>query len=303
MNWFQRHPNWTVVIAAYVPQIIVGVVVVLISSPLSPTWAVVETSRDAAFITRVISLACVGVWALKQKGRSLWWLFLVIPFGWIPYVCLTNKRNFERELWINSSKKITERVEAGKSLLYSFQPLQVEAASIYDRICPTHGIPLNDCFTAFKNALEADANIFIDAAAGSPHEPSVFVEVLEKLPAIIGRMKALPKSNVRILRNLQEFEVKALDAFVEACKLGIVWADIRELAPMLKSGETDEAIAFKTGWSRDGIRRARKEAARDCKPLEAAMRFRFTQAYKWWALASKAESAFWESGFRDLNRL
>jgi hypothetical protein len=189
-------------------------------------------------------------------------------------------------------KELTKLREASEWLLLSFQPLQFEAASIYNRICPTHGTPLDDSFIGFKKALEADAKrIAIEDAAGSPHEPSVFVEVFEELPVIIDRMKALPKSNVREYQTLQKAQVKALDAFIEACKLGILWARIRELTPVLKSGEADEAIALREGWSRDWVKRARKEAASDCKPLEAAMFIRFTLAYKWWQTGAKAESA------------
>jgi hypothetical protein len=46
MNWFQRHLNWTVVIAVYVPQIFVGLMVgaiLTLVSPLSPTWVVILT--------------------------------------------------------------------------------------------------------------------------------------------------------------------------------------------------------------------------------------------------------------------
>jgi len=191
-------------------------------------------------------------------------------------------------------ERATKLLEAAK-LRNALNVLRYEAASIYNRVCPTHGTPLNDNFTAFKKALEADAKaLAIDAAADSPHEPSVFVEVFEKLPVIVERMKALPKSNVREVRTMQESEVKAVDAFIEACKLGILWARIRELTPVLKSGEPDEAIALKEGWSKDWVKRARKEAAADCKPLEAAMFFRFTLAYKWWKLENKAESAFFD---------
>jgi len=186
-------------------------------------------------------------------------------------------------------KKSTKRMEAGKWLLFSFRPLQNEAASIYNRICPTHGTlsvaRLNDYFAAFKKALEAVAD-------GSPHGSDVFLEAVEKLPGIVERMKAHPKSDVREVRKVQEFEVKALNAFIEACNLGIFWATVRQLSPLLNSGETDEVIALKVDSSKDWVKLARKEAARNCKPSESAMYIRFAQAYKCWEAASNAESAF-----------
>ena len=120
------------------------------------------------------------------------------------------------------------------------------------------------------------------------------MEALEKLPGIVERIKALPKSDVRELRIMQESEVKALNAFIEACKFGTLWVRIRQVLPLLNSGETDEVIALKVDESRDWVKRARKEAASNCKPLEAAMLFRFAQAYKWWERESRAERAFWD---------
>lgn len=192
----------------------------------------------------------------------------------------------------NLVKKLTKMRQAGEWKLDSLDPLRYEAASIYDGICPTRGPSLNDNFAAFKKALKAVAD-------GSQHESAVFVEALEKLPGIVERIKALPKSDVREVRMMQEFEVKALNAFIEACELGIFWARIRELTPLLNSEEADEVIASKVGSSRDWVKQARKELARNSKPLEAAMFMRFTQAYKGWEAEDKAESAFWEKiGFQ-----
>ncbi|MFC1871292.1 hypothetical protein ACFLYF_02680 [Chloroflexota bacterium] len=182
--------------------------------------------------------------------------------------------------------------QAGEWKLDSLDPLRYEAASIYNRICPTRGPSLNDNFAVFKKSLEA-------VAQGSPHESAVLVEVIEKLPVIVERISAVPKSDVRELRKLQEFEVKALNAFIEACKLGISWASVCQLSPLLKSGEKDEGIASKVGSSTDWVKWARKEAASNCKPLESAMFIRFTQAYKGWELVDKAESSFWKKiGFK-----
>ena len=84
------------------------------------------------------------------------------------------------------------------------------------------------------------------------------MEALERLPGILERMKAVPKSDVRKVRMIQDFEVKALNAYIQACELGINWAQERQN-----------------------------------RPLEAATFFRFTQAYKWWEASDKVSSAFW----------
>ena len=143
-----------------------------------------------------------------------------------------------------------DKIRGGRWLL-SFQQIKIEAGSIIDRICPTRSPSLDDDFRAFKKALEALAN-------GSTHESAAFVEALERLPGILERMKAAPKSDVRKVRMIQDFEVKALNAYIHACELGINWAQERQN-----------------------------------RPLEAAVFFRFTQAYKWWEASDKVSSAFW----------
>ena len=126
----------------------------------------------------------------------------------------------------------------GSRWLLSFQQIQIEAASIINRIYPTRGSSLDDNFIAFKKALEAFAD-------GSPHESAAFLEADERLPRILERMKAAPKSDVRKVCMIQNFEAKALNTFIEAYKLGIVWTHDRQN-----------------------------------RPLEATTFFRFTQAYK-----------------------
>lgn len=147
--------------------------------------------------------------------------------------------------------KEKDKIEGGR-WLFSFQQIQIEAASIINRICPTRGPSLDDNFTAFKRTLEALAN-------DSPRESAAFAEALERLPGVLERMKAVPKSDVRKVRMIQDFEVKALNAYIQACELGINWVQERQN-----------------------------------RPLEAAMFFRFTQAYKWWEASDKESSAFWD---------
>ena len=200
-------------------------------------------------------------------------------------------RDLERHL-----KKITRLAEAAEWISVLLRPLQSEAASIYGRICPTRGMSLDNNFAAFKKALEAVAD-------GSPHESDVFLEAVEKLPRIAERIKTLPKSDVRELRMMQEFEVKALSAFIEACKLGISWAAVYQVSALRSRGETDyDVIASIMGSTRDHIETTVKVINGKwggVRGLEAAMFIRFTQAYKWWKAESKAESAFWDMRLRN----
>ena len=67
MNWFQRHLNWTWVLAYLL-------------------WFAINLYADDSFgiawwlsLAAAIFLLVVSGWVIKQKGRSLWWVLLT-PF-------------------------------------------------------------------------------------------------------------------------------------------------------------------------------------------------------------------------------
>lgn len=63
MNWFQRHLNWTWVFAY------------LLWIPLNWSYNIIIS------IIGCIFLLVVSGWVIKQKGRSLWWIFLTPVFS------------------------------------------------------------------------------------------------------------------------------------------------------------------------------------------------------------------------------
>ena len=77
MNWFERHLNWTMVLAwlsTYPIAFLVGSIVVGIDPYISgdAVWGI------AVIISLIVTIA-VGQWVLKKKNRSMWWL-LISPF-------------------------------------------------------------------------------------------------------------------------------------------------------------------------------------------------------------------------------
>ena len=90
MNWFQRHLNWTVVLAAVVGGWIA------FGAGFSFEALYSGVPDEAFFAILFIPLAIifpVAGWALKQKGRSLGWLgIFFVPFGWIFFLCLENRK-------------------------------------------------------------------------------------------------------------------------------------------------------------------------------------------------------------------
>ena len=75
MNWFQRHLNWTWVFAY------------LIWIPLNLSHSI------TLWIIGDIFLLVVSGWVIKQKGRSLWWIFLTPVFSplWLKNKSLVNQ--------------------------------------------------------------------------------------------------------------------------------------------------------------------------------------------------------------------
>lgn len=78
MNWFQRHLNWIVVLFSIVANLV---------------WVNTKDPLSFWFIGFLVATPFVCGWALKQKGRSLWHLLILfLPFGWIWFLCLENRR-------------------------------------------------------------------------------------------------------------------------------------------------------------------------------------------------------------------
>ena len=72
MNWFKRHLNWTILIAA-----VVGLIL-----PFSTIFAETATPYVIMLIIQAVIVVGVCGWVLKQKGRSLRNLFWLL-LGWL----------------------------------------------------------------------------------------------------------------------------------------------------------------------------------------------------------------------------
>jgi hypothetical protein len=100
-NWFQRHLNWTWVLA----QIAVGVITfflmtvfvtsLFVGSATLPSdeslFASISVIQIVALVLQIASVFGVGGWVLMRKERSLGWLLIfLVPFGWIIFLFLEN---------------------------------------------------------------------------------------------------------------------------------------------------------------------------------------------------------------------
>jgi len=74
MNWFERHLNWTMVLA-WVGASVIAFAVALLILAADPYVSEDELSAIGFVIVLVVSLA-VGRWVLRKKNRSMWWLLI-----------------------------------------------------------------------------------------------------------------------------------------------------------------------------------------------------------------------------------
>ena len=91
MNWFQRHLNWTWVLA-YLLILVGAFMFGALMGILDP-----NVDEDAvgvvAEIFGGIFIIIVSGWVIRQKGRSLWWLLTVpLLLGWGLPLWLENKK-------------------------------------------------------------------------------------------------------------------------------------------------------------------------------------------------------------------
>ena len=92
MAWFRRHLNWTIVLSSVVFRILGIILSAALASDPNATADVVMGMSGLYFIfTSATGLFICG-WVLRQKARSLWWLFLfVVPLGWFVFLFLENQ--------------------------------------------------------------------------------------------------------------------------------------------------------------------------------------------------------------------
>ena len=74
MNWFQRHLNWTWVLA-YLLLIVGAFMFGALMGILDPNVSEDAVSVVAQIFGGIFILVVSG-WVIRQKGRSLWWLLL-----------------------------------------------------------------------------------------------------------------------------------------------------------------------------------------------------------------------------------
>jgi hypothetical protein len=90
MNWFQRHLNWTLVVAAIATFFLVFIISFFLGLFIPDISEAAVTILGWAI--SLIAMFVTVIWVLLQKGRSpLWVLMAFLPFGWILWFTIKNK--------------------------------------------------------------------------------------------------------------------------------------------------------------------------------------------------------------------
>jgi hypothetical protein len=91
MNWCRRHLNWTTILGAVAVFMLAALAQAVLA--LAVPLASQGTYGALAATIWLVGLPIVWGWVLKQKGRSLWWLLLVVfvPFGFIAMFTLQDR--------------------------------------------------------------------------------------------------------------------------------------------------------------------------------------------------------------------
>jgi len=86
-SWFERHLNWTFMLGVFLPyQIVLGVSLVFLAFYPILFFIIAVVTLCIAIITEI--------WYLKQKGRTLWYLFANLLWGWgLLWMLLLSNRN------------------------------------------------------------------------------------------------------------------------------------------------------------------------------------------------------------------
>ena len=99
-SWFERHLNWTVVLA-WLSLGLVSIIVFASAEAFDPFMLSPLTSLGYILIYVVFTISFVAeAWYLVNKNRSLWWILMpnVVPFGGIVFLCLQNRSQIQGEV-------------------------------------------------------------------------------------------------------------------------------------------------------------------------------------------------------------
>jgi hypothetical protein len=120
MNWFKKHLNWTFIIFGLIPPILF-IIPLVIYSVLIGIYAPQQPPIPLTLLVWMAGIATYmggGAWLLSEKGRSPWWVLLLILniIGIFVLLLLKNENTKERQIQISNSS-------IGRTVIWSILPI------------------------------------------------------------------------------------------------------------------------------------------------------------------------------------
>ena len=146
--------------------------------------------------------------------------------------------------------KESEILQANRWVEMFQRTTKAEIRSITNKICPFYNPSIDDTYNVFIQTIQS--------LADETHREELLElnQDLERLSKILENLKALPKNPIKKINGIIHCEIKAIDAFIDAFKMSIVWVN-----------EPDN------------------------NKLKVGATFGFAQAYKWWKQSNKEQSS------------
>jgi hypothetical protein len=92
LNWFQRHLNWTWILVAILGSLVISPIIAIVAytSVVSNSSALYSVLLPLSLVVMILG---ISGWVLYRKNRHvLWLIILFIPFGWLFFLLLENRR-------------------------------------------------------------------------------------------------------------------------------------------------------------------------------------------------------------------
>lgn len=158
MNWFERHLNWTIalgLLGTYVASFVAGFMIGMADPAVSD-----DVLYPVGFIVSLAVLIPVWGWALRRKGRSLWWLLLglFVPFGFIGLLCLENRSESTELSVFGDNLYVTDRGQAACSAYGNPLAVAERGLRILQTVARNPGMSIDEAISRSNvDVLDVDA--------------------------------------------------------------------------------------------------------------------------------------------------
>jgi len=75
VNWFERHLNWTMVLAWVGTLFVIWIIAALML--LADPYVSEDTLSGTGFVIGLLAPIPAGYWVIRKKNRSMWWLLIL----------------------------------------------------------------------------------------------------------------------------------------------------------------------------------------------------------------------------------